>query len=71
MLLAVPESFSFADREKISQIVFEKLNAPGLLMVDQPLCALYGENNFSGMVIDIGHETIGRNLCLLAHLLVE
>ncbi|RKP13111.1 actin family [Piptocephalis cylindrospora] len=58
LLLAIPETTSLSDREKLAQVAFEKLNTPALLLIEQPMCALYGVNTMSGLVVDIGHETI-------------
>lgn len=57
LLLAISEAMSLSDRERLAQLAFEKLNTPALLLIEQPICALYGVNTLSGLVIDIGHET--------------
>jgi actin-related protein len=53
----IPNSWSHSDLEKITQILFEKLNVPALYLLEEPLAAMYGVGNITGLVIDIGHET--------------
>ncbi|RUS20556.1 actin family, partial [Endogone sp. FLAS-F59071] len=58
VLLTVPSSWTKEEYERITQIFFESFNVPGLYVAEQPLMALYGCGSVSGVVIDIGHDTI-------------
>lgn len=58
VLLTVPSSWTKEEYERITQIFFESFNVPGLYVAELPLMALYGCGSVSGVVIDIGHETV-------------
>ena len=59
MLVAEPVlSTSKIQREIMTQILFEKFNANGLYMADQPRLALASYGKVSGCVIDVGHDSI-------------
>ncbi|KAI9208297.1 actin family [Polychytrium aggregatum] len=57
VVLSLPVRWNKFEHERLAQIMFESLNCPGILVVEQPLMALYGANLSTGLVIDIGHET--------------
>jgi actin-related protein len=60
VIMGIPEDWSKRERERITQILFEQLNAPAIMMVDQALLAAYGVGTTTGIVVDIGYETIGK-----------
>ncbi|KAJ2486705.1 hypothetical protein IWW37_005520 [Coemansia sp. RSA 2050] len=55
ILFSVPPLWPKTDLECLAQIAFEDLNAPSILIVEQPLLALYGNNAATGLVVDFGH----------------
>ncbi|KAJ3374418.1 Actin-like protein arp9 (SWI/SNF complex component arp9), partial [Lobulomyces angularis] len=57
ILVMIPSYWSKTDIERLTQIMFEYLNVPGLYIAEQPLMAVYGIGAVTGVVIDIGHET--------------
>ncbi|KAJ3081810.1 hypothetical protein HK102_002110 [Quaeritorhiza haematococci] len=57
VLISVPSWWSKKEYERITQMMFEKFNTPGIQIVQQPLMALYGCGLTSGLVIDMGHQT--------------
>jgi actin-related protein len=58
VLLAVPSLWNRNERERIAQIFFEIIDVPGISFVEQPLLTVFGMGLVTGLVIDIGHETI-------------
>jgi actin-related protein len=57
VLLAIPSSWSRPDRERITQIFFEKFNVPGLYLADYPLMTLYGfGQHITGLVISVEND---------------
>ena len=48
-----------AEREKLTELMFEGFLVDGLFMAEQPLLALYGLGKLSGCVADIGHDKCG------------
>ena len=42
------------NREKTSQIMFEKFNVPGLYLANSPALSLYSHGKFTGIVVDSG-----------------
>ncbi|KAI9596796.1 actin family [Syncephalis fuscata] len=58
IVMGVPEDWNKRERERVTQILFEQLNTPAMMMVDQPLLTAYGVGTTTGVVIDIGYETI-------------
>ncbi|KAJ1929869.1 hypothetical protein EC988_010076, partial [Linderina pennispora] len=57
VLFSVPPLWPKTDLENLAQIAFEHLNAPAILVTEQPLMAVYGDGAMTGLVIDIGHAT--------------
>ncbi|KAJ2823049.1 hypothetical protein FBU31_004407 [Coemansia sp. 'formosensis'] len=57
ILFSVPPLWPKTDLESLTQIAFEDLNAPSILIVEQPLLAMYGNNAATGLVVDFGHTT--------------
>ncbi|KAJ3343824.1 Actin-like protein arp9 (SWI/SNF complex component arp9) [Kappamyces sp. JEL0680] len=55
--LMVPNTWSSTDLELATQLLFEKLNVAALYLLEEPLGALYGVGNLTGLVVDIGHDT--------------
>lgn len=47
-----------ADREQLTQIMFEVFNTNGLFIQDQATLALYAVGKLSGCVVDIGHGKV-------------
>ncbi|KAJ3416629.1 hypothetical protein HDV05_000911 [Chytridiales sp. JEL 0842] len=58
VLVCLPLTWSQADIERLVQLLFEKMNVPGLYIAEKPLMALFGCGVLSGLVIDVGHETM-------------
>ncbi|KAI8050440.1 actin family [Syncephalis plumigaleata] len=58
IIMGIPEDWNKRERERITQILFEQLNAPAIMMMDQALLAAYGVGTTTGIVVDIGYETI-------------
>jgi actin-related protein 9 len=56
-LIVAPPFFSKDERERVCQIMFEKLDVPGLYIVDPALLAMFACNATNGLVIDIGYAT--------------
>ena len=50
-----------ADREQITQVLFESFNLDGLFLCDAPVLALYAVGKVTGCVVDVGHDKSGRN----------
>jgi actin-related protein len=57
----VPISWGVDDIERLVQLMFENMNVPGLYVADSALMAVYGCGVLSGLVIDIGHETMCKD----------
>ncbi|KAJ2908868.1 hypothetical protein GGI21_002452 [Coemansia aciculifera] len=55
IMFSVPVMWPKTDLESLAQIAFEELNAPSILIVEQPLLAVYGNNAATGLVVDFGH----------------
>lgn len=47
-----------AHREKMTQIMFENLNVPGLSLAVQAALALYASNRMTGISVDCGSDVI-------------
>lgn len=54
-----------ADRERLTQLLFEDFNIDGLFLCDAPVLALYSVGKVTGCVVDIGHEKAGRQPIVL------
>ncbi|KAI9472568.1 hypothetical protein LPJ78_004667 [Coemansia sp. RSA 989] len=57
-LFSIPALWPKTDLENLTQIAFEDLNAPSIMVVEQSLMAAYGNNGLTGTVIDMGHDTV-------------
>ncbi|KAJ1920718.1 hypothetical protein H4219_001117 [Mycoemilia scoparia] len=55
IVFSIPVGWSKGDMEALTQILFENINTPALMIVEQPLLALYGDGDTTGLVIDFGH----------------
>ena len=51
-----PPSFSSNDKERITQFVFEKLKAPGFVLMDSALAVLWAYGLSTATIIDVGFE---------------
>ena len=58
ILFLVPTTWPMAYRHQLVRIAFEDLRVPGTLVLDQALAAVYGVGCVSGLVIDIGDESV-------------
>lgn len=56
-LLTLPYYTPRNDRERVCQILFEKLDVPGMYIADPAHVALFACNTTSGLVLDIGYST--------------
>ncbi|KAI8319239.1 actin-like ATPase domain-containing protein [Martensiomyces pterosporus] len=57
ILFSVPPLWPKTDLESLTQIAFEHLNAPSILITEQPLMAAFGNGAVTGVVIDIGNTS--------------
>ena len=48
-----------AEREKLTQLMFEEFNVAGLFLADQAVLSLYAIGKLSGLVVDMGHGKTG------------
>ena len=51
-----------AEREQLTQLMFEHNNVAGFLLCDQAVLSLYAVGKLSGCVVDIGHTKTGPPL---------
>ncbi|EEH53858.1 actin superfamily [Micromonas pusilla CCMP1545] len=56
-LITEPLFTSKADRERLTQLMFESFNVAGLYIAEQPVAALYGVGKTSGVSVDVGFST--------------
>lgn len=56
VMLLHPPQWSPLDREKATQLFFERFSVPAFMLADSALASLYACNSLSGTVIDIGYE---------------
>lgn len=56
-----------ADREQLTQLMFEEFNMAGFFLCDQPVLSLYAVGKITGAVIDIGHAKTGKPRPLSNH----
>lgn len=56
ILFSVPPQWPKTDLECLTQIAFEHLNTPLILVSEQPLLAMYGNGLTTGLVVDFGHS---------------
>lgn len=54
-----------ADREQLTQLMFEEFNMTGFFLCDQPILSLYAVGKITGTVVDIGHAKTGKVFLLL------
>ncbi|KAI9503518.1 hypothetical protein GGI25_003963 [Coemansia spiralis] len=55
IMFSVPPLWPKTDLESLTQIAFEHLNAPTIVISEQPLAAIYGNGEVTGLVVDFGH----------------
>lgn len=55
MVISEPLFTPKADREQLTQILFEQFNIDGLFVYDSAVLSLYAVGKFSGLVVDLGH----------------
>ncbi|KAJ1677895.1 hypothetical protein EV182_005218, partial [Spiromyces aspiralis] len=56
VVFSIPVRWPKVDLELLTQLLFEQLNVPALMIVEQPSMVLYGDGDVSGLVVDIGHN---------------
>lgn len=49
-----------ADRERLTQLLFEQFNLGGLYLGEQGVLSLYSTGKTTGTVIDLGHGKTGK-----------
>ena len=47
---------SKADRERLTQMMFESFNVSGLYVAEQPVAALYAVGKVTGVSVDVGYS---------------
>lgn len=57
-LVTEPLFTSKADRERLTQIMFESFNVSGLYVAEQPVMALYGVGKVTGVAVHVGYSTV-------------
>ena len=55
LVIAEPVGTPKLDRERLTQLAFERFNVTGLYIQDQASLALYAMGKLSGCVVDLGH----------------
>mmetsp|Transcript_15911 Transcript_15911/g.34353 ORF Transcript_15911/g.34353 Transcript_15911/m.34353 type:complete len:377 (+) Transcript_15911:10-1140(+) len=58
VVISEPVLTSRADREQLSQLMFEVFNVNGLFIQDQAVLSLFAVGKVSGCVVDIGHGKV-------------
>ena len=53
-----------AEKERLTQLMFEHFNVEGLFLCDQAVLSLYAAGKLSGCVVDMGHTKVGAALTL-------
>jgi actin-related protein len=56
LVLTVPAYQSAAETEQLVRLLFERVNVPGLVVVEQSLCCLFATGYATGLVVDVGHS---------------
>ncbi|RPA98380.1 actin-like ATPase domain-containing protein [Choiromyces venosus 120613-1] len=56
ILMLCPPAFTPSDKERITQFVFEKLKAPGFVLMDMALATLWAYGLSTSTIIDVGFE---------------
>ena len=57
-----------ADRETLTQLLFERFQVEGLFLAEQPVLALYSQGRLTGCVVDVGHDKTGHRLVKTVHI---
>jgi len=60
VVLVEPALTPRLDRERLTQILFEKFNVNSLFVTDTAVSSLYSVGRTGGIVVDIGYEKIGE-----------
>ena len=55
-LITEPVFTSKADRERLTQMMFESFNVSGLYVAEQPVAALYAVGKVTGVSVDVGYS---------------
>jgi len=55
-----------ADRERITQLLFEHFNVAGLYLGEQGVLSTYTVGKTTGTVIDLGHGKTGQHDCVIS-----
>ena len=55
-LITEPLFTSKADRERLTQMMFESFNVSGLYIAEQPVAALYAVGKVTGVSVDVGYS---------------
>lgn len=55
-LITEPMFTSKADRERLTQMMFESFNVSGLYVAEQPVAALYAVGKVTGVSVDVGYS---------------
>ncbi|XP_067677691.1 uncharacterized protein [Haliotis asinina] len=58
VLLITPPSLNSQDKEKITQIMFEKFKVPGLFVANSGALSLYAAGRLSGVVLEVGEGVV-------------
>ncbi|XP_046546957.1 actin-like [Haliotis rubra] len=58
VLLIAPPSLDPQDKEKITQIMFEKFKVPGLFVANSGVLSMYATGRLSGVVLEVGDGVI-------------
>ena len=58
-----------ADRERLTQLLFEQFNLAGLYLGEQGVLSLYSAGKTTGTVIDLGHGKTGE-ACHQSHAII-
>lgn len=55
--LALPANMALATHEDITQMCFERLHIPALILSERPLLSLFGVHSLHGLVVDVGRRS--------------
>ena len=55
-LITEPMFTSKADRERLTQMMFESFNVSGLYVAEQPVAAVYAVGKVTGVSVDVGYS---------------
>ncbi|KAJ3195770.1 hypothetical protein HK101_011112 [Irineochytrium annulatum] len=70
LIAVLPPQWGPDDADRLCQIAFEVLNCPGFYLAEAPVCAVYGAGITSGVVADLGHETM-TIACVVDNVLIK